>query len=595
MDISEDLPTEDRLNDDLYLYEQKIDGREMSIGNLLDVENYNYFDILSDFEEQEWICTVLEPMWVNVDTEKDSEIAIAKEEQIKSCYDETSEYILFHTPEFEKSSYKLQSPINEDLAVQVIPAHNNEDDIEYDCKVYNKSAKIPSSKKTKYNLIKKIRKEILLQTTATMDNKCTVMCRIKAVYEDKIFVYVVMEDLELDAELWALNHFRPTNDGFVAKYFRKFIEPIYPIHVMDNDYHGNIKLTDYVIRKAGELALEKHTYVEKMFNKIPKLKKREHYFYVAPELLKDRTGKSNDIYALGVIAFVLGCRVPPIFSKKSSRAKFEESMKKKIEHGFRARIDSGYGNHFPDSEPHSLEYYDLVTSMLEKDSQVRLSMQGLVLHPFFAEFGSNTDLKQWFVIPIYEYAVLDPFVQLMANEFCANGDWMRKERVQLTKKQLYRIKTLYEKEVENPRTDLADNELDYDYVLESFKAYYKTRHMSELREDLSSGLRYDRDREVFNIDYLIQCHFIKQAKREMYALKNEFDELAKGLPITSDFVKNFFLSKCSLTSEGKPHPKTVNGITQYVDEKLFGSGLKMTTDIVFHDFVDALKYTTILL
>ena len=93
-------------------------------------------------------------------------------------------------------------------------------------------------------------------------------------------------------------------------------------------------------------------------------------YYVAPEVLSGKYGRECDVWSLGVILYVFLCGYPP-FEGDSNTLIFKNIMGQKL--AFDPKEWSEV----------SEEAKDLVSKMLERDTEKRISSVDALTHPFF--------------------------------------------------------------------------------------------------------------------------------------------------------------------------------------------------------------------
>nr|XP_033776910.1 calcium/calmodulin-dependent protein kinase type 1B [Geotrypetes seraphini]XP_033776919.1 calcium/calmodulin-dependent protein kinase type 1B [Geotrypetes seraphini]XP_033776927.1 calcium/calmodulin-dependent protein kinase type 1B [Geotrypetes seraphini]XP_033776935.1 calcium/calmodulin-dependent protein kinase type 1B [Geotrypetes seraphini] len=94
--------------------------------------------------------------------------------------------------------------------------------------------------------------------------------------------------------------------------------------------------------------------------------------YVAPELLEQKPyGKAVDIWAMGVISYILLCGYPPFYDENDSEL-FNQILKAEYE------FDSPYWDDISDSAK------DFIRHLLERDPEKRLSCEQALQHPWIS-------------------------------------------------------------------------------------------------------------------------------------------------------------------------------------------------------------------
>ena len=99
-------------------------------------------------------------------------------------------------------------------------------------------------------------------------------------------------------------------------------------------------------------------------------------YYVAPEVLKGKYHKECDVWSLGIILFVFLCGYPP-FEGDNNTQIFKNIMGQKL------TFDPKEWRDISEEAKH------LLTLMLDRNDQTRVTAQGCLEHPFFD--NSNED------------------------------------------------------------------------------------------------------------------------------------------------------------------------------------------------------------
>ena len=135
----------------------------------------------------------------------------------------------------------------------------------------------------------------------------------------------------------------------------------------DETENSEVKLIDFGLSKRFSETSE----IEKMHTVVGTP------YYVAPEVLKGNYDKSCDVWSLGVILFVFLCGYPP-FEGDNNKEIFRNVLKQKL------TFDPADWNRISDSAK------DLVSKMLNKDPDQRISAQQCLEHPWF----TSNDIEQ---------------------------------------------------------------------------------------------------------------------------------------------------------------------------------------------------------
>ncbi|XP_016127177.1 calcium/calmodulin-dependent protein kinase type 1D-like [Sinocyclocheilus grahami] len=97
-----------------------------------------------------------------------------------------------------------------------------------------------------------------------------------------------------------------------------------------------------------------------------------HYVFVAPELLQQKTyGKEVDLWAIGVIAFILLCGYPPFYDDNDTQL-YKLIIKAEYEY------DSPYWDDISDSAK------EFIVHLLQKDPAKRFNCDQALQHPWIS-------------------------------------------------------------------------------------------------------------------------------------------------------------------------------------------------------------------
>lgn len=103
--------------------------------------------------------------------------------------------------------------------------------------------------------------------------------------------------------------------------------------------------------------------------------------YVSPEMLCESYTELCDMWAVGVVAFILLFRFNPFDVKSKHNT---QDIKRRIQKGFTPLVKDGYGAYFPSSIPVSSSAKDFISSCLVAE-EYRMTAQEALLHPFITE------------------------------------------------------------------------------------------------------------------------------------------------------------------------------------------------------------------
>ena len=132
-------------------------------------------------------------------------------------------------------------------------------------------------------------------------------------------------------------------------------------------------------------------------------------YYVAPEVLKGSYDNSCDIWSLGIILFIFLCGYPP-FEGDNSKEIFKNVLKQKLV------FDP------VDWSVVSEEAKDLITQMLDKNPQTRISAHKCLEHPWMKiqKFSTPNAVKETIVKKLRDFRAPKQF-QLETLKFLVNN------------------------------------------------------------------------------------------------------------------------------------------------------------------------------
>ncbi|CAK9219698.1 unnamed protein product [Sphagnum troendelagicum] len=204
-----------------------------------------------------------------------------------------------------------------------------------------------------------------------------------AAFEDDFQVYIVMELCEggelLDRILAKKNHRYTEKDA--AKVVREMLNVVARCH-LNGVVHRDIKPENFLFKSQDEDAPLKAV----DFGLSDFIRPGKHFhdlvgsaYYVAPEVLKRRSGPESDVWSIGVIAYILLCGVRPFWDKTEAGI-FNEVQKKKP--NFTQKP-------WPRISDSAKEF---VKKLLEKDPHLRLTAAQALSHEWVREGGVASDM-----------------------------------------------------------------------------------------------------------------------------------------------------------------------------------------------------------
>lgn len=202
-------------------------------------------------------------------------------------------------------------------------------------------------------------------------------------FEDDDFVYIVMELCEggelLDRILSKKDSRYSEKDA--AKVVRQMLNVAARCH-LNGVVHRDLKPENFLFKsqsedsplKATDFGLSDFIKPGRKFHDIV-----GSAYYVAPEVLRRKSGPESDVWSIGVITYILLCGRRPFWAKTEDGI-FKEVLKKRPD--FREKP-------WPSI---SSSAKDFVKKLLVKDPRARLTAAQALSHPWVREGGSATDI-----------------------------------------------------------------------------------------------------------------------------------------------------------------------------------------------------------
>ncbi|XP_024396742.1 calcium-dependent protein kinase 18 [Physcomitrium patens] len=225
-----------------------------------------------------------------------------------------------------------------------------------------------------------VKREVkILRTLSGHEN----VVQFYASFEDDDLVYIVMELCEggelLDRILAKKDSRYSEKDA--AKIVRQMLNVAARCH-LNGVVHRDMKPENFLFKspkedsplKATDFGLSDYIQPGKRFQDVV-----GSAYYVAPEVLKRKSGPESDVWSIGVITYILLCGRRP-FWDKTEQGIFNEVLKKKPD--FREKP-------WPTI---SLSAKDFVKKLLVKDAAARLTAAQALSHPWAKEGGDALDI-----------------------------------------------------------------------------------------------------------------------------------------------------------------------------------------------------------
>ncbi|CAA7391358.1 unnamed protein product [Spirodela intermedia] len=242
--------------------------------------------------------------------------------------------------------------------------------------------------------VKRINKNKMVRRTAVEDVKREVkilraltghenVVQFYNAFEDDSFVYIVMELCEggelLDRILSKKDSCYAEKDAAIV--VRQMLKVAAECHLRGL-VHRDMKPENFLFKstiensplKATDFGLSDFIVPERKFHDVV-----GSAYYVAPEVLKQRSGPESDVWSIGVITYILLCGRRP-FWDKTEEGIFKEVLRKKPD--FRRKP-------WPSI---SSSAKDFVGKLLVKDPRARLTAAQALSHPWVREGGDASEI-----------------------------------------------------------------------------------------------------------------------------------------------------------------------------------------------------------
>ncbi|KAJ7532156.1 hypothetical protein O6H91_14G074400 [Diphasiastrum complanatum] len=204
-----------------------------------------------------------------------------------------------------------------------------------------------------------------------------------AVFEDDDYVYIVMELCEggelLDRILSKKDSRYSEKDA--AKIVRQMLNVVARCH-LNGVVHRDLKPENFLFKSQDEESVLKAT--DFGLSDFIKPGKRFHdvvgsAYYLAPEVLKRKSGPESDVWSIGVITYIALCGRRPFWDKTEAGI-FNEVLKKKPDF------------HEKPWPSISSSAKDFVMKLLVKDPHARLTAAQALSHPWVREGGVASEI-----------------------------------------------------------------------------------------------------------------------------------------------------------------------------------------------------------
>lgn len=199
------------------------------------------------------------------------------------------------------------------------------------------------------------------------------------VFEDGANVYILLELCKNNSLNNYIKRKRKINEMMAKSFAIQIVNALKYLH-SNNIIHRDLKLGNLFISEEGEIKLGDFGLAAKL-----EFKNEKRYTlcgtpnYIAPEILENKEGHSYgvDVWSLGVIIYTLVIGKPPFETEN-----VKETYKRIKSCSFK----------FPDHVKASDEVKDLITKILVKDPNARLSLDKILAHPWLNN-GEGIPLK----------------------------------------------------------------------------------------------------------------------------------------------------------------------------------------------------------
>jgi len=494
----------------------KQDDEEGTDDGHWDPEKANYLD--------EWFAlsgdaieTLDTDLWVEYhEGQLTNELKARILEQKDNCEKAGSPWVLHETPAMDLT-YEVKQILSEAVDGRVDIVVHKEYRAAFCCRSIYKN--LHSGKKQKM-LFEAIRKEILLLLIGAESPR---MLDVFQVYEDMESIKIITQWCPRgDLELLLLDQTRPRNELTIHRYFLQMVACVFPLHQVGFP-HSDLKaekfllkgpyVTDVSERYDSDIVLADFSFPKTCHRKKkPYPKKLQDYFYYSPEMFRRVYKQPGDVWALGVLLYMMAFSYPPFFSPSKDAKTFRLEMEAMIKKGFTPEIRKGVGPWFPFGQRASIELYDLIDKMLTIDIVHRISLKEIIEHPWMLEYGNKTDLKRSVGTCMKAYSEAQPFVKRIM-EGLVKSEFIPKEEFEMYRKQFSKLDTS------------GDGGLDCDELLDILKVADSSITLEDAEYMIQS---FSSDGQYVLIEDICVAKVMTKARSHVSRLGNIFKMMDKS-------------------------------------------------------------------
>lgn len=185
-------------------------------------------------------------------------------------------------------------------------------------------------------------------------------------------------------------------EGLARAVFQMFLETLECVH-QQGLFHGDLKLENTMVGEDGRIRIIDFGFAEISDPSKPNTVKKGTPLYMAPEVKDGKyNGKQADLFALGVLLFVMACRRYPYDMTDQEKKKYVVLPDQYKFFLFKKQEYWKSVDKFLANTPHKEAFKNLIDKMLAQKPEERLTIDQVREHQWYrsVEPLSNAEVKE---------------------------------------------------------------------------------------------------------------------------------------------------------------------------------------------------------